>query len=158
MRTASYQIELISPRIDGVENLLRLSDEYIYSLYPPEICHLDYSDELEQANVRLVGAHQDQKLAGMGAIRMLQDDNHYAEVRRLFVDPQFRGQGIAKAIMLNLEQIARAQRITIMRLESGPLQPEANELYYSLGFVDRSPYSNHKAHPLSTFMEKELTL
>ena len=78
----------------------------------------------------------------------------YAEIKRLFIERDYRGRGIAKALMLAIEAGIRAERIDCARLEMGISQPEANALYRSMGYRDIPPFGNYLLDPLSQFLEK----
>jgi GNAT superfamily N-acetyltransferase len=56
------------------------------------------------------------------------------QIRRLWVDPQQRGQGIARALMSGVEDAARDLGLTDLRLGTGDRQPEAVALYESTGW------------------------
>lgn len=56
------------------------------------------------------------------------------EVRRLWVDPDWRGQGVARRLMATLEDTARGLGLTALRLVTGERQPEAVALYESSGW------------------------
>jgi GNAT superfamily N-acetyltransferase len=56
------------------------------------------------------------------------------QIRRLWVDPEQRGQGIARALMAGVEDAARALGLTGLRLGTGDMQPEAVALYESSGW------------------------
>ena len=56
------------------------------------------------------------------------------EVRRLWVDPAWRGQGLGRALMAALEQEAADLGHTTLRLATGDRQPEAVALYESTGW------------------------
>ena len=53
----------------------------------------------------------------------------------MYVRPQYRGRGYAKAILAELERLAWEQGYTSIRLETGSRQPEA------IGLYERSGYS-----------------
>ncbi len=57
-----------------------------------------------------------------------------AEVRRLWVDPAWRGRGVARALMAALEDAARALGFSELELGTGDRQPEAVALYSSTGW------------------------
>ncbi|UNZ18852.1 GNAT family N-acetyltransferase [Streptomyces sp. 891-h] len=67
-----------------------------------------------------------------------EEDENYAdgdaELKRMFVVPQARGQGLARRILALLEQDAREAGRTRMVLETGTKQPEAIALYTSAGY------------------------
>jgi GNAT superfamily N-acetyltransferase len=56
------------------------------------------------------------------------------EIRRLWVDPDWRGRGIARLLMEAVERAARDLGLTSLRLITGPRQPEAVALYTATGW------------------------
>ena len=86
----------------------------------------------------------------------MQDDGHYGEIKRVFVLPEHRGKGLARAIMATLESLLRREGTALARLETGVAQPEALGLYRSLGYRERAPFGTYRPDPLSVFMEKVL--
>jgi GNAT superfamily N-acetyltransferase len=56
------------------------------------------------------------------------------QIRRLWVDPGQRGQGIARALMAGVEEGARELGLNALRLGTGDRQPEAVALYESSGW------------------------
>jgi putative acetyltransferase len=139
-----------------VAELLRQSTEYASSLYPAESNHLDDADELSQDNVYLVGASSQGVLIGIGAVKRLVHDVEYGEIKRLYVLPAQRGNGLAKLIMCELEAHLKQRGIGVARLETGIYQPEALGLYKRLGYRVREPFGDYKPDPLSVFMEKRI--
>jgi putative acetyltransferase len=128
-------------------------DAYLSALYPAESNHLLSVEALRAPNVTFVLAHTGEVAAGCGAFV-----NHgaYAEVKRMFVRPGFRGQRIGQLILGDLERRARQAGLTIARLETGIAQPEALALYERAGYVRRGPFGDYADDPLSVFMEKSL--
>jgi len=56
------------------------------------------------------------------------------EVRRLWVDPVWRGRGVARALMAELEQAALDLGLGALQLGTGDRQPEAVALYRATGW------------------------
>jgi GNAT superfamily N-acetyltransferase len=56
------------------------------------------------------------------------------EVRRLWVDPEWRGRGIGRDLMTHVEGAARDLDHSVLRIETGDRQPEAVALYQVLGW------------------------
>jgi GNAT superfamily N-acetyltransferase len=56
------------------------------------------------------------------------------EVRRVWVDPEWRRRGVARALMDGLEDAARDLGLVTLRLATGDRQPEAAALYDSSGW------------------------
>jgi GNAT superfamily N-acetyltransferase len=79
-----------------------------------------------------------------------------AEVKRVFVDPAFRGQGLSKALMSALEARARRAGFTTLILETSRNFPEANGLYPSLGYRRTEAYGPYVGMADSVCYRKEL--
>ena len=63
-----------------------------------------------------------------------------AELKRMYVRPEFRKQGIGKALIENTIQTMRSQGYTILRLDSAGFMQDAHSLYHSFGFKEIPPY------------------
>jgi putative acetyltransferase len=74
----------------------------------------------------------------------------------MYVDPAARGHGAAKAILALLESQARAAGCQLLRLETGPYQPEALQLYAQCGYQRCGVFAPYRDDPLSVFMQKAL--
>jgi GNAT superfamily N-acetyltransferase len=72
----------------------------------------------------------------------------------MYVRPEHRRQGHARRLLQRLEDEARRLGYTRVRLDTGPLQPEAAALYASAGYHAIDPYT--KMPPGSLFFEKAL--
>ena len=101
----------------------------------------------------LLLAYQGEQLAGCGALRPLEAG--VAELKRMWTRPEFRGQGVARAVALALLEVARAGGRPTVRLDTLESMTAARSLYASLGFTPRSAYY---ANPLPrvVFMEARL--
>lgn len=147
----------VDPGRRDVQALIAEADAQMVALYPPQSNHLDDIGELSRPGVYFVGAFVNQRLAGIGALKRLENDGVYGEIKRVYVSPQFRGRGIAAAIMVVLEAHALSQGIGIVRLETGSLQAGALGLYRKLGYRERPAYGDYAEDPLSVFMQKRLS-
>lgn len=136
--------------------LIRLTDEYMSSLYPAESNHLESPSALAAPNVVIFGAYVGTRLAGCVAAKTMHDDGTYAEIKRLYVLNEYRGAGLAKRLMERVEAHLSASGIGIARLEAGIRQPEALGLYERLGYAYRPPFAAYRLDPWSVFMEKQL--
>jgi ribosomal protein S18 acetylase RimI-like enzyme len=76
------------------------------------------------------------------------------EVKRLYVRPQARGQGVGRALMQALVGEAAKAGYGVIRLETLETMSRAQTLYRSLGFEHIAPYhASHTDHDRSVFME-----
>jgi GNAT superfamily N-acetyltransferase len=96
----------------------------------------------------------DGRSAACGALRPI--DAEAVEVKRMFVRPEFRRRGLARAILTRLEEAAAARGYRTIRLETGDGQPEAIALYSSAGYRPIPCYGEYAAHPSSCCFEKSL--
>jgi GNAT superfamily N-acetyltransferase len=78
------------------------------------------------------------------------------EIKRLFVDPLARRQGVARQIMVCLEDDARKSGCQAIYLETGVKSTAAILLYQSLGFVRCVPFGPYQDDDNSVFMRKPL--
>jgi putative acetyltransferase len=148
------RIALEQPDQPDVVALIDELDAYQKPLYPPESHHGIDVGALMQPHVLFAVARTDLGEAlGCGAVVM---NGGWGEVKRMFVRPGTRGQGIAQGIIAFLEAQAAARGLVLMRLETGVSQPEALRFYERAGFVRRGPFADYRDDPLSVFMEKRL--
>jgi ribosomal protein S18 acetylase RimI-like enzyme len=91
--------------------------------------------------------------AGCGGVKLFED---YGELKRMYVREQFRGRGFARLMLDHLADYARAQGITILRLETGIHQHTAIGLYERAGFERIPPFSSYTDDPNSVYFEKRL--
>ncbi len=79
-------------------------------------------------------------IAGGGIKRL---DARTAEIKRMYVVPERRGQGLARALLLALEDAARGLGYERVRLDTGPKQPYARALYLSAGYSELPDYNGN---------------
>jgi putative acetyltransferase len=129
-------------------------DAYQDALYPPESRHALDLAALTQPDVLFAVARTAAGQAvGCGAVVL---DAEAGELKRLFVSPAARGQGLAQRLLARLEAEAVGRGCQLLQLETGPYQPEALGLYARCGYERRGPFGGYADDPLSVFMEKRL--
>jgi len=101
----------------------------------------------------LVARWQEQPIA-CGAFRPM--DSGVAEIKRMYVEPAYRGRGIGRRILQALEERARQAGYVKIKLETGTAQPEAVGLYESAGYQRIPPYGFYRDDPRSICFEKVL--
>ncbi|HKY21503.1 MAG TPA: GNAT family N-acetyltransferase [Vicinamibacterales bacterium] len=98
-------------------------------------------------------AYAAEQPVGCGAVRLI--DSSTAEIKRMYVRPAQRGQGIARQVLEALEAEARLLGVARIRLETGTRQPEAIALYSKAGFSPTAPFGEYEPSSLTVFMEKQ---
>ncbi len=84
-----------------------------------------------------------EKEIGCVALRPMEEGS--GEVKRMFVDPEWRGVGVGRALLESLIDGARARGLTLLRLGTLHDMDAALALYQSLGFT---PIERYRADEL----------
>lgn len=102
----------------------------------------------------VVIAYENEKPVGCGAIKKFAPDT--MEVKRMYTLPEWRGQGIAKRILSELEKWAGELSYSKCILETGKRQPEAIALYTKCGYKTIPNYEQYTGVANSVCFEKRL--
>src|SRR3984885_5973678 len=149
-------IAIESPNQPEVIALIAELDAYQDTLYPPESRHALDLTSLEQPNILFAVARDNAGQAiGCGAIVLYPE---FGELKRMYVSPRGRGQGVAKKLLALLESHAIGSGCKLLTLETGPYQQEALALSASAGYERRGPVGEYENDPLSVFMQKHLSV
>lgn len=145
---------LESPDQPEVARLIQALDAYQDTLYPPECRYaLDVTTVAVEAMRFAVARDAQGQALGCGAVVL---GGEHGEIKRMWVQPEARGQGVAQALLALLEAEARAAGCPSLVLETGPKQPEAIALYARQGFARCGPFGDYRDDPMSVFMRKAL--
>ena len=154
LHTTTMHITFENPDQPEVIELIAELDAYQDTLYPPESRHALDLASLRQSNVLLAVARDaDARAVACGAAVL---HSGFGEIKRMYVHPRARGRGVARAMLAMLEAGAVWRDCDLLRLETGPRQPEAIALYAACGYVTRGPFADYRDDPLSVFMEKRI--
>lgn len=100
----------------------------------------------------------DEKVVGMGALKKLEEG--VGEIKRMYIRPEYRGQGLGKELLNKLIEKAREFEYTVLRLDTADFMTVAQNLYRSAGFKEIGEYPGCEIpewyRPYSKFMEKLL--
>ena len=154
MTVPPRSIEVVDPQGSDALTLLREAAIEARSLYP----------ELYQGEMRwpsnpptpaggiYLVAYEERVPLACGALRPI--DGTIAEVRRMYVLKTARRSGLARLILVALEQAAVEIGYNTMRLETGNRQSPAMALYESCGFTRIAPFGEYMSDPTSVCYEK----
>ena len=154
--------ELI-PAFENREQLIPLYEEYADMLvktdpvfsrsleqqnYDEEIARLEEKYGLPKGRIYLV--YVDGDLAG--CVGMKPSDETHAELKRLYVRPEFRGCNLGEQLVRRIMDDARGEGYAFLRLDTLPGLKSALKLYRRLGFYEVAPYYDCLV-PGTIFME-----
>jgi GNAT superfamily N-acetyltransferase len=115
--------------------------------------HLD-PDEVAPGTGIFIVARWFGRPVGCGALRSLREADlirelgpKIGELKRMYVAPEVRGQGIGRALLDRLEAEARTLGLARLVLETGTRQTEALALYRRAGFTAIPAYGEYAASP-----------
>jgi putative acetyltransferase len=152
----SYQI--VEDDLTGLEiaALLTLHLQEMHAWSPPESVHAMPIERLRAPDVTFYSAWHGAQLAACGAIKDLGQGE--GELKSMRADPEFRGKGAGKAILIHLLGVAQARGYRRVSLETGWPEPflPARRLYESHGFAQCPPFAQYREDPFSICMTLEL--
>src|SRR5262245_65080004 len=108
--------------------------------------HREFTQELPHLlgpRGRLLVAHTNFEIVGVGALKPV--DTTVAEIKRMYVRPSVRGQGIGREILERLLADARTIGYRVARLETATFMREAHALYRAQGFQDAPMFDHNEA-------------
>lgn len=146
-------VERTDPHHPEAAALLRQSHALMQSLFPPDDNFYLDIDNLVAPNIHFYTAREGEDILGTGAL-MLKET--YGEVKSMFVSEAARGKGVAAALLRQIEDTARDEGMTILKLETGNLLHAAHRLYARHGFTECDVFGDYKTGKSSLFMEKKL--
>jgi GNAT superfamily N-acetyltransferase len=116
-------------------------------------------EEFDQFNIidnieTVIVAYIDNTAAGCGCFKTF--DENTAELKRMFVDDQFRGNGIGAAILIELENWAKVIGYSSVVLETGTVQIGAVTLYKKYGYSVIPNFDPYIGNGLSICLKKNL--
>lgn len=102
----------------------------------------------------VVVAYANETAVGCGALKKY--ETNAAEIKRMFVRPEWRGRGVATSILSELEKWALELGFSECVLETGWKQPEAVGLYRKCGYGTFPNYGQYKGVENSVCMRKKI--
>lgn len=146
---------VISPERPDTEDAITLITELeavLDPLYPSESRHGYSVEKLLREGVAFFVIRNGDVLIGCGGVQLF--GTEYAEIKRMYIRPEFRGRGFARLMLDHLTEYSRSNGVNVLRLETGIHQHEAIVLYERAGFKSIPPFGEYKPDPLSRFYEK----
>ncbi|HUB03563.1 MAG TPA: alpha/beta fold hydrolase [Solirubrobacteraceae bacterium] len=157
-RFADGLIRLTEEPYDGpaAQVLVPAYVDEIRAMYPdwtPDVPPRLNRTDVEPPSGRWLVAYRNERPVGCAALKRLDDD--VAEIKRVYVAPEARGSGVARALLARLETIAGAIGYTTLRMDTGAQQPASVALFGSVGYEQIADYNGN---PVAAYwFEKRLT-
>jgi GNAT superfamily N-acetyltransferase len=89
------------------------------------------------AGVFLVARSESGVVVGGVGVRPFEPETGVGEIKRLWVDPDWRRRGVGRRLMDEMESAARRLGFSSLHLATGDQQPEAVALYEANGWMRR---------------------
>lgn len=147
------------PDSPAARELIAELDDHLGSRYAAENRHGFSVEKLLRQNVAFfvawADAHRTQP-AGCGGVLLVPAQEHadaFAEIKRMYTRPEFRGRGFGRLMLMHLIAHARDRGHSLLRLETGIHQQEARALYERIGFYAIDPFPPYLPDPMSAFYE-----
>lgn len=133
--------------------LLRSSHALMQALFPAEDIYALDIDDLCTPDIRFFIAREGKQVLGTGALAVRGD---YGEVKSMFIAETARGKGAAAALLRQIEDAARDENLTALKLETGEELAAAIRLYERHGFARCGIFGAYQPNQTSVYMEKPL--
>lgn len=124
----------------------RLQEQYAVD-WPPidRASVLAFIENTRRPGGAVILAELNNEVVGVGAFHRLEPG--VAEIKRMYVRPDARGQHVGSAILDRLLQEAKVDGNRVVRLDTIRFMADAHRLYRSRGFKERPPYSGTEIPP-----------
>jgi putative acetyltransferase len=153
----AVSIAIETPLQDDVRGLVARLNDHLLPLSPLEFQFKMTVEQMAGSDTTLFVARDETgKAVGMGALKVHSPE--LGEVKRMFTDPEVRGQRIGSALLEAIVALARDKGLAMLMLETGtgPGMAEAHRLYTRSGFMTRGPFLDYPASAWSAFFELPL--
>ena len=124
----------------------------MYPWWSPEVGPGMTARDVEPPHGRWLVAYRDGRAVGCGGLKRI--DERMAEIKRIYVTPEARGTGVARALLTRLERAAEETGYEVVRLDTGPKQQASVKLFSSSGY---EPIEDYNGNPVAAYwFEKRL--
>jgi putative acetyltransferase len=149
-------LEVTPTPTDEAQRLIEELETELSGPYTAEQRHGYSVARIFQPNIFFLIARLDGQAVGCGGIAF---EDGFAELKRMYVRPQLRGQHIGRSILARLEEEARARNVRRLVLETGDVLHAALRLYEGAGFKRCAAFGAYTKMPSSSiersiFLEK----
>ncbi len=155
MTTARVKVDIESPLSDDCRRLIDALNRTLLALTPPAFCFHMMPEEMAEPETTVFVARVDGQAVACGALK--RHGGGIGEVKRMYTEPAFQGQGLGRCILDAIEAQAHADGLTRLVLETGDRHPAAWRVYERAGFSRCGPVLDYPDSGWSVFYEKHVT-
>lgn len=151
-------VRIINPRDAEVEDIITAHNRFCNAISPEDSCHNLTSAELDIPEITLWGAWSEDRLLGIGGLKMLSPGQ--GEIKSMHTLSAARGSGVGRTLLAEILAYASDQGLKTLWLETGtaPAFAPARTLYAAMGFTECPPFGTYVDDPHSAFFTKDLAL
>jgi len=139
---------------EDFNNLIVQLDKELYTRYQSAQTAYDKHNKIELIDTVIIAYDNGGQPIGCGCFKNFNKDT--VEIKRMFVTASYRGMGISKLILKELENWAKDLGFSEAILETGVKQGEAIGLYSNAGYSRIENYGQYKDISTSVCFEKKL--
>ncbi len=150
----AIMVSVESPLQEDVRRLIRELNQVLLALTPPEFCFHMTAEEMARPDTTVFVARDDGAAVACGALRRHADG--LGEVKRMYTEPAYQGQGIGGRILEAIEALARSEGLARLVLETGDRHPAAWRVYERSGFARCGHVLDYPNSPHSVFYTKAI--
>jgi len=148
-------IAVEAPLQDEVREMIAELNAYLLERTPEEYCYHMTAEEMAEPDTTVFVARDETGAAvGMGALKRHTETT--GEVKRMYTRTGVRGHGVGRLLLDAIMEIARAEGLSELVLETGDRHEEAWRLYERSGFERCGPVLDYPDSPYSIFYKKAL--
>jgi putative acetyltransferase len=147
-------IGIEDPLTDEFRALIAELNVALHALTPPEHCYHLTVEQMAEPDTTVFIAREGERAIACGALK--RHPNGLGEVKRMYTQHAWQGRGIGGRIVAEIEELARAEGLCRLVLETGDRHPAAWRVYERAGFRRCGPVLDYPRSSWSVFYEKAL--
>ena len=150
----SVTIAAENPLQADIRALIAELNAVLLAMTPPEHCYHMTPEEMAEPSTTVFVARDNGAAVACGALKRHAGD--IGEVKRMYTRPHHQGRGIGGQIVAAIEELARAEGLKQLVLETGDRHHAAYRVYERAGFRRCGPVLDYPDSGWSVFYEKPL--
>ena len=143
-----------TPLTGEIRALIAELNAALHALTPPEHCYHLTVEQMAERDTTVFIARENGAAVGCGALK--RHGCRIGEVKRMYTRPAWQGRGIGGQIVAAIEDLARAECLEQLVLETGDRHHAAYKIYEMAGFRRCGPVLDYPDTGWSVFYKKPI--